>query len=313
MGKMRWPLQEHAASTDTVSGLALFILSPEIPGLSSAFILPVAGRPLMTGGEFSMLGEPSLGLTPKLLCDKQACPGGLSGSGMLKIVGANKSFGGLRVLKNIDVTIEQGRIHGIIGPNGSGKTTLFNCISGLIPLDGGRISFAGRDITALRADRIAHLGLRRTFQGGKLVPSLTTLENIMSGASALPEKALKREALELLDSAGMASAADRWAGDLTWAERQFVQILRAIIGKPKLLLLDEPVSGMAARETALMTALIRRIRGQGVTVAVVSHDMKMLMDLAEWVTALNFGEKIAEGAPEAVQNDPLVREAYLGY
>ncbi|MDR1249896.1 MAG: ABC transporter ATP-binding protein [Treponema sp.] len=230
----------------------------------------------------------------------------------LEIAGANKSFGGLQVLRNINLTIEQGRIHGIIGPNGSGKTTLFNCISGLIPLDSGRIFFAGRDITKLRADRIAHLGLRRTFQGGKLAPALTVLENVMSGNTSIEDKALKQEALALLESLGMAEAADRWAGDLTWAERQFVQILRALIGRPKLLLLDEPVSGLAVKETGLMTELIRRIREQGVTVAVVSHDIKMLMDLAERVTALNFGEKIAEGAPEAVRRDPLVAEAYLG-
>ncbi|WP_010263531.1 ABC transporter ATP-binding protein [Treponema primitia] len=231
---------------------------------------------------------------------------------MLKIEGANKSFGGLQALKGLDLVIEKGRIHGIIGPNGSGKTTLFNGISGIIPLDSGNIVFGGADISKLRADRIANLGIRRTFQAAKLAPSLTVLENVMSGASSKNEKPLKVEAMELLESVGMGDASDRWAVDLVWAEKQFVQILRAIIGKPKLLLLDEPVSGLAAKETDLIVTLIRRIKAMGITVAVVSHDIKMLMDVAEWVTVLNFGEKIAEGVPETIRKDPLVTEAYLG-
>jgi branched-chain amino acid transport system ATP-binding protein len=134
----------------------------------------------------------------------------------------------------------------------------------------------------------------------------------MSGNSSQKTKALEREALELLESVGMGAAADRWAADLAWAERQFVQILRALIGKPKVLLLDEPVSGMDARETALVGKLIGNIKAMGITVAVVSHDIRMLMDTAEWVTVLNFGQKIAEGKPEAIKRDPLVMEAYLG-
>jgi ABC-type branched-subunit amino acid transport system ATPase component len=229
----------------------------------------------------------------------------------LKIAGVHKSFGSLRALKDVSFTIEAG-IHGIIGPNGSGKTTLFNCISGIIPLDSGKIYFGDVEISGLRADRIANVGIRRTFQAGKLAPSLTALENIMSGNSSQKERAVKKEALELLDSVGMSDTADRWAADLSWAERQFVQILRAIIGKPKVLLLDEPVSGMDARETALVVKLIGTIKAMGITVAVVSHDIKMLMDTAEWVTVLNFGEKIAGGKPETIKRDPLVTEAYLG-
>ncbi|GHU60947.1 ABC transporter ATP-binding protein [Spirochaetia bacterium] len=230
----------------------------------------------------------------------------------LKIEGVHKSFGNLEALKNISFTIEAGRIHGIIGPNGSGKTTLFNCISGIIPLDSGKIYFGDLEISALRADRIANLGIRRTFQAGKLVPSLTALENVMSGSSSQKTRALERDALELLESVGMGEAADRWAADLVWVERQFVQILRAMIGKPKVLLLDEPVSGMDARETGLVVKLIGDIKAMGITVAVVSHDTKMLMDTAEWVTVLNFGKKIAEGKPETIKRDPLVMEAYLG-
>ncbi|GHT86436.1 ABC transporter ATP-binding protein [Spirochaetia bacterium] len=231
---------------------------------------------------------------------------------LLRIDGVHKSFGSLRALKGLSFTIEAGRIHGIIGPNGSGKTTLFNCISGIIPPDAGRICFGGVEISGLRADWIAKAGIRRTFQAGKLVPTLTVLENIMSGNPLQKTKALEGEARDLLESVGMRDAADRWAAELPWAERQFVQILRAIIGKPKVLLLDEPVSGMDARETELVVRLIRNIKAMGITIAVVSHDIKMLMDTAEWVTVLNFGEKIAEGPPAAIKTDPLVMEAYFG-
>jgi branched-chain amino acid transport system ATP-binding protein len=254
---------------------------------------------------------------------------------VLRIEGLSKSFGGLRALKNISLVVEKGRIHGIIGPNGSGKTTLFNCITGALSLDAGSVYFENTDISGLSAGRIANSGIRRTFQAGKLAPSLTVLENVMCGVSSIArgsiargdmleifcrppfivsknEERLKTEALKILESIGMGAYAERWAGDLSWAERQFVQIARAIISRPKLLLLDEPASGMAAREIRLVEALIRKIQFMGITVVVVSHNIKMLMDIAEWVTVLNFGEKIAEGKPEQIRKDPLVLEAYLG-
>jgi branched-chain amino acid transport system ATP-binding protein len=250
---------------------------------------------------------------------------------LLSTSGLSRLFGGVRALDHLDISVERGEIHGLIGPNGSGKSTFFNVVSGLLPANEGTITLASTDITNLKPYLRTRLGIGRTFQRATLIPTCTCLENVMLGTHVhtkvdllgtilrLPfcrskqETRMKEEAMSLLDFVGLAPLAHRWVGDLAWVESQLLQIARALAGRPELLLLDEPTAGMGSAETDKVGSLIRDIRDtRKMTVVLVAHDVDLVMKLSDQVTAINFGQKIAEGTPEAVRTDPLVMEAYLG-
>jgi branched-chain amino acid transport system ATP-binding protein len=255
----------------------------------------------------------------------------LSAETVLATDGLTKDFEGLRALNNLDINVARGTIHGLIGPNGAGKTTFFNVITGILPATEGKVHFEGKDITNAKPHFIAQEGISRTFQSGKLAPDMTTIENVMTGAylrtkldllgtyfrlpfcKSKQEMMLKKESLELLDMVGLVDSADRWAKELVWVERQLVQIARAIAARPKLLLLDEPTGGMGDEESLRVEKIIRHVRDNlGTTVIVISHDVRLVIDISDFVTCINFGEKISEGDPKRIQKDLRVLEAYLG-
>ncbi|TAL76929.1 MAG: ABC transporter ATP-binding protein [Burkholderiaceae bacterium] len=248
---------------------------------------------------------------------------------MLEVKRLCKSFGGVSAVDDVTFSVEAGSIHSVIGPNGAGKTTLFNLITGIYTPSAGQILFKNKDITGLRPDKLARLGMSRTFQNLQICMNMTACENVMLGAHlrlnhgilagmahlrklVRQDAACREEALGFMQFAGVGQYGDSDASQMPFGALKRLEIARALATKPSILLLDEPAAGLNHTETGEISELIKKIASSGLTVVLVEHDMKMVMHISDHVTVLNYGTKLASGTVAEVRQNPAVISAYLG-
>jgi branched-chain amino acid transport system ATP-binding protein len=248
---------------------------------------------------------------------------------ILQLDRVSKRFGGLLAVDSVSFDVAAGEVFALIGPNGAGKTTLFNCITGLFPPTDGRVVFEGRNIAGRKPHDVAELGIARTFQNIRLFSYMSALDNVRVGQhvrmraklwDALlktpkekrEERQVTERALELLDFVGIGREADNYARNLAYGQQRRLEIARALATQPHLLLLDEPAAGFTPQEKVELMRLVEKILGQGITVFLIEHDMKVVMGASRRIAVLDHGEKIAEGTPDQIRNDRRVIEAYLG-